>query len=66
MKDLLEAITIFLKYGNPEYPTNCSHDEMYVNIDSELVSEEDTIRLEELGFFDDRSGGFLSFKFGSN
>lgn len=66
MKDLLEAINIFIKYGNPNYPTNCSHDELYVNIDSSLVSEEDIKRLDELGFFvSEEYGGFLSYKFGS-
>ena len=40
MKDLIEALNIFLKYGNPKYPTHCEHDIMYVSIDPELVSDE--------------------------
>jgi hypothetical protein len=30
MEDLIKALQIFLKYGNPNYPTNCSHDELFV------------------------------------
>ncbi len=66
MKNLIEALQIFLKYGNPEYPTHCEHDELYVDIDPELVSEEDIKKLEELGFYtDDNKEGFYSFKYGS-
>lgn len=72
MKDLIEALTIFLRYveeGSYEanYPTNCSHDTLWVNVDPSLVSDKDKKRLDELGFFvseeDDR--GFTSFRFGS-
>lgn len=66
MKDLIEALTIFLKYGNPKYPTNCSHDELYVDINPDKVSEEDKKRLDELGFFvNEELEGFSSYKFGS-
>lgn len=66
MKDLIEALTIFLKYGDPKYPTNCSHDELYVDIEPDKVSEEDKKRLDELGFFpNDDNDGFISFRFGS-
>ena len=66
MKDLIEALQIFLKYGNPAYPTNCSHDELYVNINPDKVSKEDRMRLDELGFFvSEELDGFSSFKFGS-
>lgn len=66
MKDLIEAFTILLKYGNPDYPTHCEHDELYVNINPSLVSAEDKIRLDELGFFpSDEHDGFTSYKFGS-
>lgn len=69
MKDLLEAITIMAKYiDDTRWPTNCSHDTLRFNtIDNTLVSEEDIKRLEELGFEkDDDTGGFYSFRFGSN
>ena len=50
MKDLIEALQIFLKYGNPVYPTHCEHDALYVMIDPGLVSEEDKAKLDELGY----------------
>lgn len=66
MDDLIEALTILRKYGNPAYPTHCEHDELWVDIRPELVSDEDKRRLDELGFFtSDSKLGFTSFKFGS-
>jgi hypothetical protein len=66
MKDLIEALQIFLKYGNPDYPTHCEHDILTVCVDPSIVSAEDKAKLETLGFHvgeDDES--FYSFKFGS-
>jgi hypothetical protein len=66
MSDLIEALTIFLKYGNPRFPTNCEHDELFVSIDPKLVSAEDKARLEELSFRENTElGGFYSYLFGS-
>lgn len=68
MDDLIEALTIFRKYGNPEYPTHCEHDELTVCIDPDLVSDDDKKKLDELGFFvgsDGEDDYFKSFKFGS-
>lgn len=66
MEDLIKALQIFLKYGNPKYPTNCSHDELYVDIAPEKVSKEDLKTLDELGFFPSEDEcGFSSYKFGS-
>lgn len=69
MKDLIEALTILAKYMDPEerWPTYCGHDVLHVcHIEPEDVSEEDTKRLDELGFFpDEDEGGFMSFRFGS-
>jgi hypothetical protein len=68
MKDLIEALQIFLKYGDPRNPTHCEHDVMLVCIDPKLVSDEDKARLKELGFFVGREFGdeaFQSFRFGS-
>ena len=66
MKDLIKALQIFLKYGNPYNPTNCSHDELYVDISPELVSEKDKKLLDKLGFTKLSEGdGFYSFRFGS-
>ena len=65
MEDLIKALQIFLKYGNPYNPTNCSHDELAVcGIDPEKVSKEDTEALDELGFFVSDEY-FISFRFGS-
>lgn len=66
MEDLIEALQIFLKYGNPEHPINCSHDVLQVNIAPEKVSEEDLKKLDKLGFFPNEDGcGFSSYRFGS-
>jgi hypothetical protein len=65
--DLIEALTIFRKYGNPSSPTHCEHDKLIVTIDPSMVSTEDIARLHDLGFLtdDDTENGFYSFRFGS-
>lgn len=65
MKDLIEALVIFLKYGDKHFPTHCEHDMLHVAIDPELVSEEDMKRLKELSFTPDDWNGFSSSRFGS-
>jgi len=69
MKDLIEALTILLKYGNPSHPTHCEHDEMLIcGIDPKDVSDEDKERLDKLGFFVSKEYGdeqFKSFRYGS-
>ena len=68
MDDLIEALTIFRKYDNPSYPTECSHDILRVYVSPEGISGDDLKRLDDLGFFiDDECGGdnFGSFKYGS-
>jgi len=66
MDDLIEALHIFRKYGNPEFPTHCEHDVMYLNIDYHLVSNNDKKKLDELGFFKDEDNDkFMSYQFGS-
>jgi hypothetical protein len=67
MDNLIEALTIFRKYGNPKYPTNCAHDVLYImEYDIEGISSEDVDRLGELGFiWNDTEGVFMSYKFGS-
>ena len=69
MEKLIEALQIFLKYGNPSYPTHCEHDTLYIcGIEPSDVSNEDKVKLDELGFFvDDESGeeSFISFRYGS-
>lgn len=69
MKDLIEALTIMLKYGNPTNPTICEHDELIIcGINPDVVSEEDKNRLAELTFEVTDSYGdpcFRSSRFGS-
>ncbi len=67
MKDLIEALTIFLKYGNPYSPTHCEHDVMLVMIDPEDVSAEDVEKLEALGFSasEEYECCFVSYRFGA-
>lgn len=70
MKDLIEALTILLKYGNPRWPTHCEHDILTVcpSINPDKVSPEDITRLKQLGFFvSDEIGEkqFASHRFGS-
>lgn len=65
MENLIKALQILLKYGNPCYPTNCLHDELMVCISPKLVSEEDLKILEELSFIQNEYDGFSSYKYGS-
>ena len=71
MRDLIEALTILLKYGDPHSPLNCNHDEVIIcGINPKDVSTEDKKRLDSLGFFVSDGGyadetWFKSFRFGS-
>lgn len=67
MEKLIEALQIFLKYGNPKWPTHCEHDVLWIcGIEPDQVSEQDKKRLDELGFFIDESDNcFKSFRYGS-
>lgn len=67
MKDLIEALTIFLKYKNPQYPTHCGHDVLQITeVTKDEVSIEDQRRLKMLGFIWSESyGSWVSFYFGS-
>ncbi len=49
MEKLIEGLQILLKYGNPQRPTHCEHDVLYILIHPKLVDEIDILRLEELG-----------------
>lgn len=64
MDDLIEALTIFRKYSDTRYPTNCVHDELWVCVDPEQVSDADKKRLDYLGFLES-DYGFVSYRFGS-
>ena len=67
MDDLIKALQIFRKYGNPENPVNCEYDELNIcGINPNLVSPIDIQELEQLGFDVDETGEcFYSFRFGS-
>jgi len=67
MTDLIEALTILLKYGNPRNPTHCEHDELTIaDINPADVTFDDKERLKELGFFVSESDEcFKSFRYGS-
>lgn len=78
MKDLIEALQIFLKYGDKHYPFHCEHDVLCVHgYDPDKMSEEDLKRLYEIGFhyqYEDGAtdlmvrfehGGFESYRYGS-
>jgi hypothetical protein len=67
MDDLIKALTIFRKYGNPNRPTHCEHDTLLVCIDPTNVSDEDKAELDKLGFFPSEGYDecFMSYRFGS-
>jgi len=66
VKDLIEALQIFLKYKDAHYPTHCEHDELIVAVRPGDVSAQDRLRLEGLGFFaDENEDCFKSYRFGS-
>lgn len=70
LNDLIEALQIFAKYGNPAYPTHCEHDILYICMeDLDKMTPEDEKKLNELSFsreWDDTGEGFASFRFGSS
>ncbi len=69
MSDLIKALQILLKYGNPIYPTHCEHGILFIaDIDLKQVTDEDKASLEELGFSIRTEYGkeqFYSYRFGS-
>lgn len=68
MSDLIKALQILLKYGDPRWPTICEHDVMYFCVDPAVVSAEDKAALDSLGVFVGTVGGdktFMSHRFGS-
>lgn len=67
---LEEAIKIFKKYDNPQWPFQCEHDLLIVFVNPSIVSEEDRAKLDNLGFHCDNGDGeytegFVSYHFGS-
>lgn len=68
MSDLIEALQIFLKYADNQWPTHCEHDIlMVVDILEDDIPEDDRDRLKILGFFwNDEYQCFASGRFGSS
>jgi hypothetical protein len=68
MDDLIAALQILRKYGNPRNPFVCEHDTLYVvGIVPSMVTAEDVEELKRLGFFvsNDPELCFKSYRFGS-
>ena len=66
LSELIEALQIFLKYGDTYCPTHCEHDVLWVMVDPADVSAEDTARLTTLGFSADAGDTcFKSYRYGS-
>lgn len=64
LSNLIEALQIFLKYGDVARPTHCEHDTLMVCVDPEKVSQEDKYKLDKLGFHISEDH-FESFRYGS-
>ena len=67
MKELIEALNIFLKYGDHGVPTHCEHDELWVvGYSKDEISQADSQRLNELHFdWSDSDDSWMSTYFGS-
>lgn len=67
MKNLIEALQIFLKYADRQNPTHCEHDMLcVVDIPKDDVESEDVLRLGQLGFFwSEEYECWASFRYGS-
>lgn len=67
MERLIEALNIFIKYGNKERPFYCADEELRVHgYKLEEISEEDIKKLDSLSFYWHKyEEYFYSFEFGS-
>ena len=67
MNELIQALNIFLKYANLDYPTICEHDVLIIaGVRKDAMTEEDTNTVTDLGFYwSDHYDGWVSTKFGS-
>lgn len=72
MNELIEALMILSKYLTEndyayKWPTSCYNGEMKVSVSPNIVSTQDIIKLQELGFQPDYYwDNFISIKYGSN
>lgn len=69
LDELIRALTLLNKYGNPSYPTHCEHDILTIcGIDPSIVSDDDKKKLDSMGFFVSTEYGdeaFASYRYGS-
>jgi hypothetical protein len=67
MDKLIQALQIFLKYGNPQWPTHCEHDVLLImGYQEDEISEEDKKTLYDLGFsWNAEYDSFASYRYGS-
>lgn len=70
MDGLIEALKIFRKYDNPDHPTHCEHDVLYITgspeWDPETMHEADVKRLALLGFYyEEEDMLWVSYRYGS-
>ena len=69
MKDLIEALTILMKYGDSQFPIHCEHDVLImsgIGVEENAVSVDDAKRLYELGFdWNIEYDCWVSYRFGS-
>lgn len=67
MERLIEALQIFIKYGNEDRPFYCPDEEFQVHgYKIEDISEEDIKKLDSLSFYwNEEEECFYSFEFGS-
>lgn len=63
LSELIEALQILLKYGDPASPLRCSENLIIGGIDPATVSAEDKLRLKDLDFEDWGEGDFRSFQY---
>lgn len=66
LSNLIAAFQIFLKYGDIDWPTHCSHDQLSVLVNPGKVSADDRAELARLGFLaNEDEEHFYSFRYGS-
>ena len=66
MEKLIEALQIFLRYRNEDYPTGAEHDILLIrSVTKKEVSKADKKRLKELNFhWDEEYESWASYKYG--
>ncbi len=65
LSHLIEALEIFKKYGDIDFPTHCEHDVLMVQVEWNKIDPEDQAKLKDLGFRKDEYGFSESGRFGS-